>query len=183
MTEFGRARLKPTAWPDDGSLFLLSTGSQMTQSTRKKKLVQPRLQLRLIGFFIGVASIGMLLQFLLLGARMSAALGRLDDGGAALADEIPAMMLEVLAFSAAIVLPIVFALGLLLTFRIAGPAYRLETYLHSFARGEEVGPCRIRERDELQSLCDAVNAATEAVRAQRAKDQPAAQPGELRSAA
>jgi methyl-accepting chemotaxis protein len=144
----------------------------MTQLARTKKLIQPRLQLRLIGFFMGVAAIGMLLQFLLLGARMAAALGRLDDGGAELADEVPAMMLEVLAFSAAIVLPIVFALGLLLTFRIAGPAYRLETYLRSVARGEDVGPCRIREKDELQSLCDAVNEATEAVRAHRAGAKP-----------
>jgi len=137
----------------------------MPQTSRRKKLVEPRLQLRLIGFFMGVATLGLLLQFLMLGARLTSALGELDDGGAELADEVPRMMLEVLGFSLAIVLPIVFVLGLLLTFRIAGPAYRFESYLRALARGEEVGPCRIREKDELQSLCDAINEATSVVRA------------------
>lgn len=139
----------------------------MSQHHRKKKLVQPRFQLRLIGFFMGLSALGLLLQFLLLGARLTAAMGRLDDGGAQLAEQVPAMMLEVLGFSVVIVLPIVFCLGLMLTFRIAGPAYRMEGYLRAVARGEELEPCQIREKDELQSLCDAVNAATEVVRVRR----------------
>ncbi len=150
---------------------------------RKNKLVQPRLQLRLIGFFVGVAALGLLLQFLLLGARLSAALGRLDDGGAELADEVPAMMLEVLAFSALIVLPIVFAFGVLLTFRIAGPAYRIERHLRAVARGEESGPCRIRKTDELQSLCEAVNEATTALRGASGRAGPAHEAGTERSVA
>jgi hypothetical protein len=141
--------------------------NDMLQFVRKKKLVQPRLQLRLIGFFMGIAALGLLLQFLMLAARLSAALARLDDGGAQLADEVPGMMLDQLAFSSIIVLPIVFAIGLMLTFRIAGPAYRMENYLRSLARGEELGPCRIRKNDELQTLCDAVNAAADVMRASR----------------
>lgn len=155
----------------------------MPSFPRKKKLVQPRLQLRLIGFFMGIATLGLLLQFLLLAARLSAALGRLDDGGAELADEVPAMMLEVLGFSLMIVLPIVFAIGILLTFRIAGPAYRIETYLRSLARGGESEPCQIRKNDELQSLCEAVNEVAAVVRGARQGGAPKADAARQTSAA
>jgi hypothetical protein len=154
----------------------------MSLYSRKKKLVQPRFQLRLIGFFMGLSALGLLLQFLLLGARLSTALSRLDDGGAELAEEVPAMMLEVLGFSIVIVLPIVFCIGLMLTFRIAGSAYRMESYLRTVARGEAPEPLRLRENDELQSLCEAVNAATVVVRARR-PETAASDPQPQRSAA
>lgn len=114
---------------------------------------------------------------------MQAAVGALDDGGGQLADQVPGMMLGVLAFSLAIVLPIVFLIGLVLTFRIAGPAYRFESYLRSLARGEELSPCRIRESDELQSLCEAINEVADGLRAKRRELDPASPSSATREAA
>lgn len=136
----------------------------MTPLLRTKKLIQPGLQLRLIGSFTGLAMLAMLLQFLFVGGRLMQAVGQLDDGGGVLADSIPGLMLGVLGVSLAIFLPIVFVLGLLQTNKIAGPAHRFEKYLRAVARGEERAPCKIRAGDELQSLCDAINEATAPLR-------------------
>lgn len=132
----------------------------MTTLPRTKKLIQPRLQLRLIGSFTGLATLAMLLQFLFLGGQMMKAVGRLDDGGGVLADAIPSLMMSVLLVSVSIFVPIVLVLGLIQTNKIAGPAHRFEAYLRAVVRGEETEPCRIRTGDEFQSLCDAINDAT-----------------------
>ena len=39
-------------------------------------------------------------------------------------------------------------------------------------KGEQIGPCKIRQGDELQSLCDAINDATEPLRMRRVTPQP-----------
>lgn len=148
----------------------------MARQSRKKKLVQPGLQLRLIASFVGLSTLAMLLQFVFLGGRLMQAVGSLDDGGGQIADEIPGVMLGVLGVSLALFLPLVFALGLLLTNRVAGPAYNLERYVRRVARGEETQPCRIRKGDELQGLCDAINELTEPLRTRAQGPAPAAAP-------
>lgn len=146
---------------------------------RSRKLIQPGLQLRLIASFVGLAAFALCGQFLLLGYRLTDATASMDGAGGQLAAEIPRVMLEVLTFSLLILLPVIFAFGVLLTFRIAGPVYRFEQYLQGLAAGEELGPCRIREGDELQNLCEAINAATAPL--QRTGDAPAdAAPAPLR---
>jgi hypothetical protein len=94
------------------------------------------------------------------------------------------LLLEVLLFSFAVLLPSVLAIGVLLTFRVAGPIYRFERYLEDVAAGRDTGPCRIREGDQLQELCDRINAALEArpLRAQDAAD-PSRAEGTVRRAA
>ena len=53
---------------------------------------------------------------------------------------------------------------MLVTFRIAGPIYRFEQYLAGIAEGRQLGPCRIREGDELVELCARINEATAPLR-------------------
>ena len=149
---------------------------------RRIKLIRPRLQLKLVGSFVGLAALAMLLQFILLGARLTRAASDLSDGGGQLADLVPGMLLSVLAISCAVLLPIIFAFGVLITFRVAGPVYRFETYLGQVARGEDVGPCRIRKDDELHDLCDRINEAVSALRERQGADEASTEDGQLRSA-
>lgn len=139
---------------------------------RRKKLIKPRLQLKLVGSFVGLAGLALLLQFLLLGYRVANEAAHLEGPGGLLTAEVPRIMLQVLAFSLVVLLPIIFAFGVLLTFRIAGPIYRFETYLAAVARGEESRPCKIREGDMLQSLCDRINEATEPLLRQEPESEP-----------
>ena len=74
------------------------------------------------------------------------------------------ILLEVLAMSFAFLLPMMLCVGILSTFRIAGPVYRFEQYLKEVARGEVSDPCRIRDGDELWDLCDLINEATAPLR-------------------
>ena len=63
----------------------------------------------------------------------------------------------------AVLFPITFLVGVLVTHRIAGPAFRLQQHCLKLARGEEPGPCFLRKDDELHELCDAMNRAFEAL--------------------
>ena len=110
-----------------------------------------------------------LLQLLLLAARLSEVATHMPFGGVYLQQMLPDLMLEVLLFSFGILMPVTVAVGVLVTFRIAGPVYRFEQYLESIARGEEVGPCKLRKGDELTELCDRINQASVYLQAARAE--------------
>jgi len=139
----------------------------MNGTQRKKrriKLIKPRLQLRLVGVFVGLSTLSFLLQALLLGFCLSELATALPADGNYLMAAVPPMLTEVLLFSFGILLPLTVAVGVLVTFRIAGPVYRFEQHLSAIARGEDVPPCRIRQGDELWDLCHLINDATDALR-------------------
>lgn len=136
----------------------------MQKRLRRTKLIQPSLQLRLVGGFFGLAVLGLLLQFILLGHRLGKVAAQVDPGNGELTGAIPGVLIEVLVYTFVVLLPLLFAFGVLFTFRLAGPVYRFERYLAAVARGEQTEPCRIREKDELQSLCEHINVATAPLR-------------------
>jgi hypothetical protein len=139
----------------------------MTTYKRKKKLIQPRLQLRLIFTFLGVALLALLLQFLLFGASLSALASEMPTDGPILIDRIPQYTLLVFGTSLCLLLPMTLCVGVLVTFRIAGPLYRFEQHLKAIARGEDPGVCRIRREDELQEFCQTLNAALDRLRSKQ----------------
>lgn len=136
----------------------------MTHYKRRNKLIKPSLQLKLVGTFVGLSALTLLLQYLLITAYLADAATHMPDGGISLMAIMPEMSTKVLLLSFLIVLPLTFCVGVLTTFRIAGPVYRFEQYLGSIARGEEIGPCRLRKGDELWDLCDKINEATAVIR-------------------
>ncbi|MEQ1891437.1 MAG: hypothetical protein ABL998_02750 [Planctomycetota bacterium] len=160
------------------------------QSHRRRiKLIKPRLQLKMVGVFVGLSALGFLLQSLHVGLRLSELSASMPEGGSYLMAVMPELPLEILLVSFGMLLPLTIAVGILVTFRIAGPVYRFEKFLKAVLRGEEVGSCRIRKGDEFQELCELINQATAAAREQRSKElakvdaTPAQeQPQELRKA-
>lgn len=139
--------------------------SPRTHAKRRIKLIKPRLQLKLIAVFIGVSTLGFLMQTLIIWLRLAEAANLLpESAGNALMAMLPKLPLEVLLVSFGIVLPFTFAIGVLATFRVAGPIYRFEQYLKEVINGTQVGPCKLRQGDELQQLCDLINEATEPLR-------------------
>lgn len=132
----------------------------MKRYKRRTKLIHPKLQLTLIGTFGGIALLAMLMQFLLLGYFLTKSVSQLDNGGQ-LAAQVPGALMTVLGISLLVLTPVFLVIGIMLTFRFAGPVYRFEQFLMALSRGEAKAPCKIREGDHLQSLCDAINVATE----------------------
>lgn len=137
---------------------------------RRIKLIQPRLQLRLTAIFAGVSLTSLLLQYLLFMQMLSKLAIQLPNDALLLLSEMRGELLSVLAFSLAVLLPLMFSVGVLVTFRIAGPVYRLEKYLREVADGGQPADCRLRKGDELKQLCELVNDATRPLRAASAID-------------
>ena len=151
---------------------------------RRIKLIKPKLQLKLVGVFVGLSALGFLLQSLHVGLRLSELAASVPEGGGYLMAVMPQLPLEILLVSFGMLLPLTIAVGILVPFRIAGPVYRFEQYLKAVLRSEETGPCRIRKGDEFQELCELINQVTSLVREQRTEtlvlDKP--EPEELRRA-
>lgn len=145
---------------------------------RSNKLPKPGFQLRLAGSFLGIAALALLVQMLLLGLRLTELASELSVGGVELKRALPDLLMGVTAFSFGILMPLALALGVLITFRTAGPIYRFERYLQAVALGEPQGECRVRKGDEFQELCDLINLALEA---ERRKATPAS--SEMKEAA
>ena len=148
----------------------------MAKKTHKRriKIIKPRLQLKLVGIFIGLAALSVLLQSVLLAHRLTQLSTEIPSGGQYVVDALPGLISEILIFTCGLVLPLIFAVGVLITHRIAGPVYRFEQHLGAVARGEETGPCRIRSGDELGELCAVINEAVAALHERSAAQSPAA---------
>lgn len=136
----------------------------MTKHKRRIKIIKPRLQLKLVGIFVGISALGFLIQALIVGLRLTETAMMMPEDGAFLMGLLPRLPIEILVFSFGMVLPLTFAVGVLATHRLAGPVYRFEQYIEGVLRGDQVGPCRLRKGDELQELCQLINQVTEPLR-------------------
>ncbi len=139
---------------------------------RRIKLIKPRLQLKLVGVFVGLSGLGFLMQSLHVGLRLSELAANVPEGGPYLMAVMPELPLEILAVSFGMLLPLTIAVGIMVTFRIAGPIYRFEKFLKQVVSGEQVGPCKLRRGDELEELCELINQATESIRLRNANQKP-----------
>jgi hypothetical protein len=160
--------------------------SQPIRHPRRIKLIKPGLQLRLVAIFFGISCLGGLIQALHLGMRLSMLGNTLPEGGTYLMAQLPGLPLEIFLVSFFLLLPLTMAVGVLSTFRIAGPVYRFEKFLREVGEGSESQPCRLRKGDQLLELCALLNQATAEARegnaskaaasgeAQEAKRKPAA---------
>lgn len=145
----------------------------MPQHKRRIKLIQPQLQLKLISAFVGMSALALTLQFLLFTSSLTELAAELPEDGAVLIEHVPAHVQRILLISFLIFLPLTFCVGVLITFRIAGPLYRFEVYLKQVIRGEKPADCRLRRGDELVGLCELINQATAPLRAHEAPEHDA----------
>lgn len=136
----------------------------MSQYKRRQKLPKRKLQLKLIFAFVGIAAFGLLLQFILFLAALSSLAPELPQDGALLMENASGTLLFVLAVSCLVVLPLTFIIGVITTFRFAGPVFRFERFLEAVARGTQVEDCKLRKGDELLELCQLINEATAPLR-------------------
>lgn len=129
------------------------------QFKRRTQLIRPSLQMRLIGSFGAICGLALLTQALVLGALLNRVAATLPSDAPVLARSIPTLLLSAVGLSVALVLPALLLIGVRVTFRVAGPLYRMERHLAAVARGERPGPCSIRRTDHLQEFCLTMNAA------------------------
>jgi len=138
---------------------------------RRIKLIQPRLQLRLVAVFFGLTLLALALQLMVFLKALSDIAEQLPADSGVLMDAAPTLVWQSSALALLVVVPLVVFVGILVTFRVAGPVYRLEMHLKRLIAGEDPGVCRLRKGDELQNLCALMNSATEELRLRNAASQ------------
>ena len=136
----------------------------MPKVRRRIKLIQPRLQLKLVFASLGICLLGLLFECLFFAACLAELAVDLPQDGTIVLENIRPMLVRVALISCAGILPLVFIVGVLTTFRVAGPLYRIEMFLKAVARGEKPPDCHLRKGDELVELCEIVNLATAPLR-------------------
>jgi len=130
-------------------------------SQRKRILVLPRLQWRLVAAFLSTACISTVVQMLLLNLALTRLAEQAGNGRGAVLEAAPDIVWTQILLVFGLMVPLLVAVGLLETFRVAGPVYRFETYLRAWLDGKQPAPCTLRQDDELHELCRLINAATQ----------------------
>ena len=146
--------------------------TQRKKYRRSRKLIQPSLQLRLTFTFVGISALSLLLQFVLFADAINELALQLPQDGSILLGRSAELLTRVLWTSCLGFLPITFLVGILTTFRIAGPVYRFKAFLAQVERGECPPDLRLRKGDELHDLAAQINSATAPLRRQRAAEGP-----------
>jgi len=138
---------------------------------RTQKLINTRFQLRMTMWFVGVTGLLLTLQYFILAERMSTIGMELPNDSQLFFRNLNGELLKTFMATLGIALSVATVAGILLTHRIAGPAYRFSVFLKDVLRGEQTEQCRIRHNDELQDICELINRVTADARAKAETDQ------------
>ena len=131
---------------------------------RKKKLINPRLQLRLAAIFLFAAVLAVQIQAILVALTLSQLAERMPNDGPLILSELGSFVRWNLLLTFALLAPVMIGVGILATFQVAGPLYRFEQFLRAVRDGRQTEPCRIRKGDELQDFCVLLNEVTAPLR-------------------
>ena len=131
----------------------------MTRRLRRNKLPEPRMQLKIMMAFAGVTVCCLCFQFFLLTHLLGKLMGKIPEARSLISEQVPGLVTEFTVLAVAIQVPLALLIGLVTTFRIAGPIFRFKRHLERIANGETPQPCRLRPGDELHDLCDIMNRA------------------------
>lgn len=149
----------------------------MSSNKRRKNLVRPRLQLKIALAFLMTSGALVVLMALLVSWRMTAAASDLPSDAALMFERITPALIQAFLLTFAVLVPLTFSIGVLISFPVVGPVYRFERFLQAVVRGERPGPCTIRQGDELHDFCELLNEATRPMR-EAPREEDEAEPAE-----
>lgn len=133
----------------------------MANFKRKRKLINKRLQLKMVGVFTAIGCTCALFQIVLVNYGLLEIARSVPEGGDDILRQARGMMVTNTMWTLGALIPLMTCVGVILTHRIAGPAYRMTNHCKDIASGGPVRPCNIRKDDELQELCNSLNAMLE----------------------
>lgn len=149
---------------------------------RKNVLPLPSLQLQLIFtcFFFAVCS-GML-QAIMVQQLVSDLFAGIPASTMSVSQsEVSSLGMRQFLISSLLMFPLVFGLGVLVTFRFAGPIVHFQKYFSRIAAGEDPGRIRLRKGDDLHLLAETINLALDVMRKRSGEKSAAAPTGEANS--
>jgi len=140
---------------------------------RTRKLIDKSLQMRLVGAFVAVGCVATLFQVVLLNQSMLDLSKNMARNGDLLLAETPPVLIRSVLITVCLLVPAMTLVGVLVTHRIAGPAYRMRMHLKEIEETGEISqPCKIRKHDELQNMCKLLNQAIDRVAGVESETQP-----------
>jgi len=154
----------------------------MAKTRRRNKLIDPALQLKLTFVFFGMACLGVMLEAALFYRAFVPVLEQTRNSSEVFA-QLPQLLVSTIVMTLGILLPLAITVGVLITFRIAGPVYRFKQYLGQMISGQTLKPCVIRRRDELHDLCEVINEVSASYQALRSAQEDVEEQGEARAPA
>ena len=143
---------------------------------RKNKLINPRLQLRLIAIFLCAACLAVQVEAIMITLTLTKLAGTLPSDGSEMMEQIPDFVRTNLLLTFLVLTPLMLGVGIVATFKIAGPLHRFDMFLRAVRDGHQVEPCRIRKGDELQAMCTLLNEVTAPLRERAAASKGSAKP-------
>ena len=146
---------------------MVNETTETIRITRKRKLIQPGMQLRLSFWFACLSAVGLMLQFILFSGVMSELALELPGDANANFERFTDGLVGAFLISLSLILPLTMALGILQTFRVAGPLHRMTQFLREVRDGAAPADCRIRKGDQLHEFCALLNDATAPMRGGR----------------
>lgn len=136
-----------------------------THRRRGRRLVHRELQLRLAFAIVGSVGLALALQFVLFSTRMSALVFDMPTDPVQAYEYVSSASNEALWFASAVTLPLALFVGILASFRFAGPLVAITRYFEDLANGERRGELSLRDGDRLGELAELVNRAMAAQQA------------------
>jgi hypothetical protein len=132
--------------------------------SRKKKLINPGLQLRLVAIFLCSAALAVQAEAILITYTLTKLAEEMPNDGSVLLAQLPEFVRTNLLMTFALLAPLTLGVGIVATFRVAGPIYRFEQFLRAVKEGRQVEACVIRKGDELHGFCALLNEVTAPLR-------------------
>ena len=136
----------------------------MKRNLRRRKLIEPRIQLQFAAIFLTTAFVAVLVQVIMIGFMLGRVATVMPRDGALLMAHMPEILRNCFLLTSVFLIPLTLVIGINSTHKIVGPLYRFRLYLNEIVAGKNPRPCKIRTGDELHDFCDLLNRATESLR-------------------
>jgi len=129
----------------------------MAKHRRRRQLIKPGSQLRIVAYAVLVALVALLLNLSLLVFGIESSFSAAASVDTQIQDSIRSAVLKYSLFSAGLVVPLATCLGIVISFQIFGPIYRFERFITLVAGGDLSEDCRLRRGDDLGDLEHLIN--------------------------
>ncbi|MFH0945684.1 MAG: hypothetical protein V2A76_10845 [Planctomycetota bacterium] len=136
----------------------------MFKEKRKKRLIEPRLQLTFALTFLATATTGILVSSCITCYLLDKLASNLPNDGEVVRGLTSGALTQSALLTSLLLVPACLIIGTAVTFRIVGPLHRFRHFLREVADGKRPEQCRLRKKDELQDFCDLLNRVTEPLR-------------------
>jgi hypothetical protein len=133
---------------------------------RKRKLIRLDLQLKIVFITLFVASLVLLINFQLTLAGLWSLSNQFLESRSVdlLLESIRDSTIQKFLISVSIAVPLAASVGILYSFKFCGPLYKFKKYFTELQSGRWDERCMLRKGDDLQDICEAINAGIDGFR-------------------